>query len=157
MKKILLSLLGVILVISLVGLGVFAYFSDTETSTPNSFKTGKLDISLGASTYSAGIKNMQPGDTETITFYVYSNGTLPLKYTVGPVVITGSVTGGSHDPYVSSIWIDGVKTASGSLSAAGGGDPHDKIQVNITLPSAAGNNYQDKTGNVSITINATQQ
>ena len=44
-----------------------------------------------------------------------------------------------------------------SLTAASGGDQKDLIQVNITLPLGAGNNYQNKTGNVSITINAIQQ
>ena len=46
MKKILLSLLGIIVVIGLVGLGAFAWFSDVETSSGNTFTAGTLDLKV---------------------------------------------------------------------------------------------------------------
>ena len=46
MKKILISLLAIALVIGLVGAGVTAFFSDTGTSTANTFTTGTLVLQL---------------------------------------------------------------------------------------------------------------
>ena len=46
MKKILMSLMTIALVIGLVGAGTVAYFSDTETSTGNTFTAGTLDLNL---------------------------------------------------------------------------------------------------------------
>ena len=46
MKKILISLMAIALVVGLVGAGTVAYFSDTETSTDNTFTAGTLDLNL---------------------------------------------------------------------------------------------------------------
>lgn len=46
MKKILFSLMAVLLVAGLVGGGVFAYFSDTESSTNNQFIASTLDLKI---------------------------------------------------------------------------------------------------------------
>jgi predicted ribosomally synthesized peptide with SipW-like signal peptide len=62
-KKILFSIMAVGLAIGLVG-GAFAYFSDTATSTTNSFTAGTLSITnselTGATAFT--IPNMAPGD-----------------------------------------------------------------------------------------------
>ena len=44
MKKILFSVMTMVLVVGLVGGGAFALFSDTETSTGNVFQAGTLDL-----------------------------------------------------------------------------------------------------------------
>ena len=46
MKKILISLMTIAMVGALVGGGVFAYFSDVETSTGNTFTAGTLNLNL---------------------------------------------------------------------------------------------------------------
>ncbi|MEA2056710.1 MAG: TasA family protein [Patescibacteria group bacterium] len=46
MKKILTSALVLVATVSAVALGTSAYFSDTETSTNNTFTTGTIDISV---------------------------------------------------------------------------------------------------------------
>ena len=46
MKALLMSLLAVALIGGLVGGGLFAYFSDTETSLGNTFRAGTLDLVL---------------------------------------------------------------------------------------------------------------
>ncbi len=46
MRRILISLMTIALVGALVGGGVFAYFSDTETSTENVFTAGTLNLDL---------------------------------------------------------------------------------------------------------------
>lgn len=45
-KRILLFALVLVLLVSIIGVGTFAYFSDTETSTGNSFTAGTLDLSV---------------------------------------------------------------------------------------------------------------
>ena len=44
MKRILMSLMTVALVSALIGGGIYAYFSDVETSTGNTFTAGTLDL-----------------------------------------------------------------------------------------------------------------
>ena len=46
MKKILISLMTIAVVGILIGGGVYAYFSDTETSTGNTFTAGTLNLAL---------------------------------------------------------------------------------------------------------------
>lgn len=46
MKKIVLSALVIVLAIGLVGGGAFAYLSDTETSTGNTFTAGTMDLKI---------------------------------------------------------------------------------------------------------------
>jgi spore coat-associated protein N len=46
MKALLMSLMVIALVGGLVGGGMFAYFSDTETSTGNTFTAGTIDITV---------------------------------------------------------------------------------------------------------------
>ena len=70
MKRILLSTLAILVVIGLVGGGVFAYFSDTETSEGTTFTAGILDLKIRnqpgpwqdgvAATWT--LTDMEPGD-----------------------------------------------------------------------------------------------
>ena len=70
-KKILFSLMTIALVGALVGAGVYAYFSDTETSTGNVFTAGTLNLDLtdasddGTESETATwvFSNIAPGDT----------------------------------------------------------------------------------------------
>lgn len=48
MRKILVSLMAIVLAVGVVGAGAFAYFSDTETSEDNTFTAGILDIGPGS-------------------------------------------------------------------------------------------------------------
>jgi len=47
-KKILISLMTLVVVAGMIGGGAFAYFSDTETSTGNTFTAGTLDLKIDA-------------------------------------------------------------------------------------------------------------
>lgn len=83
MKKILFSLMTLALVIGLVGAGAFAYFSDTETSTGNTFTAGTLDLSVGGENPNVspdfiigGTSGVKPGDSGTITYNLKNEGTL---------------------------------------------------------------------------------
>ena len=155
MKKILMSLMAIALVVGLVGAGTMAHFSDTETSTDNTFTVGTLDIALGTTSWSAGFDNMAPGDTVTSTIPVNSTGSLPLDYTI-TTSLSGNLTWGAHPCTVTSVRVDGISTSSDSLTAAGGTDAGDVVAINITMPSAAGNEYQGKSGILNVTFAATQ-
>lgn len=89
MKKILLSLLTMALVSSAVYAATSAQFSDTETSTGNTFTAGTLDLKVNGADEVAHITlaDMKPGDGEgtgghsSISYqYTFSNtGSLPGK------------------------------------------------------------------------------
>ncbi|MHC3129017.1 MAG: hypothetical protein IBV52_02955 [Candidatus Bathyarchaeota archaeon] len=155
-KKILLSILAIGLVASLAGAGLYAVFTDTESSTGNTFTAGKLDISLGTSSWSTGFDNMKPGDTVTFTITVGNDGTLPLDYTITPV-LSGDLSTGTYGCFVQQIRVDSVVTASDSLSVAGQGDRYDTVEIDITMPLNAGNWYQERSGTLDVTFAATQQ
>jgi predicted ribosomally synthesized peptide with SipW-like signal peptide len=158
-KAILASLLTIGVAATMLGVGTFAYFSDTETSSGNTFTAGTLDITLGSATYSMNILNMKPGDTKTVTLDVNSIGTLPLNYTI-TTSLTGSIMKGvvDNDPYVSAIRVDSAPySAPETLSAANGTDNSDTVEVDITLPYAAGNEYQGLSGSLDITFDAVSQ
>ena len=156
MKKILMSLMTIALVIGLVGAGTMAHFSDTETSTDNTFTVGTLDIALGTTSWLADFDNMAPGDTVTSIIPVNSTGSLPLNYDI-TTSLSGDLTGGTNPCAVTSVRVDGTSTSSDSLTAAGGTDEGDVVAIDITMPSAAGNEYQGKSGILKVTFVATQQ
>ena len=146
MKKILISLMSIALVIGLVGVGVFAYFSDTEDSTGNTFTAGTLNITLGTSSWSAGFDNMKPGDTVNFTLPVNNAGSLPLNYTV-TTTLSGTLAEGTTP------CTQVTAPTSGSLNVGGSVD----IVVSITMPSVADNEYQGQSGILNVTIDAVQQ
>jgi len=66
MKKILGLSIAAVLIIATVGVGTFALFSDTETSSANTFVAGTLDLKTGSTdgvTGTLGSSNMAPGDS----------------------------------------------------------------------------------------------
>ena len=83
MKKIILSL-AVIAVVAVVAVGATrAYFSDTQTSTGNTFSAGTIDIAINgtnatswAGNYNVG--DLKPGETGNINFNIQNVGTNPV-------------------------------------------------------------------------------
>jgi len=80
MKKILISLMAMVLVIGLVGAGTMAYFSDTETSTGNTFTAGTLDLNVGGENPNVSpdftLGPLAPGDSGTITYTLNNVGNI---------------------------------------------------------------------------------
>ncbi len=61
-RKIAMLLVSATLAIALLGGGVYAYFSDTETGAGNSFTAGSLDLVLGGTgSSSIVLTNLAPG------------------------------------------------------------------------------------------------
>ena len=80
MKKILISLMAIALVIGLVGAGTMAYFSDTETSSGNTFTAGTLDLNVGGENPNLSpdftFGPLAPGDSGTITYTLNNVGSI---------------------------------------------------------------------------------
>lgn len=83
MQKILLSLLTVGLVASVAFGATRAYFSDTETSTGNTFAAGTLDLKVDDANDSnvvhVTLSNMKPGDTATYSWTLKNAGSVAGK------------------------------------------------------------------------------
>jgi len=67
--------MAVVLCLGLMG-AAFAYFSDVETSSGNTFTAGTIDLSITGQT-SITLTNMAPGDSDSASITVENVGTLP--------------------------------------------------------------------------------
>lgn len=80
MKKILFTLMVCVLCLGLVG-GAFAYFSDTETSTGNTFTAATLDLTLngqnGVNVQLFNVSNLKPGSQPKGTYTLRNIGSIP--------------------------------------------------------------------------------
>jgi len=79
MKKILISLMAIALVIGLVGAGTVAYFSDTETSTGNTFTAGIMNLADPSDAVWT-LSTAAPGDStgaQTLTLSLTSSSINP--------------------------------------------------------------------------------
>ncbi|MDI6892147.1 MAG: TasA family protein [Actinomycetota bacterium] len=163
-RKIMVSLLVIAVTALMVGGASLAIFTSTATNPTNTFAAGTLVIdSTGTTETSVNILNMKPGDTVTVTMGVASLGTLPLNYTITPV-LTGAIAGGVSPAVVSGIRVDGIPTASNSLAAFDATSPEpdliddeDVVEIDITLPVDADDDYQGLAGNLAVTFDAIQQ
>jgi len=94
MKKILVSLMAMVLAVGLVGAGAFAYFNDTETSSGNTFTAGTLDLTVDGkddpSVVSIQVSNIKPADGffGSYSWRVKNTGSLPglLWFEVTPII-----------------------------------------------------------------------
>jgi len=77
-RKFLLSALAILLAMGLMG-SAFAYFSDTETSTGNTFTAGTWDIELYGKSLPVMARNMVCGESESETHMVHNVGSLSGK------------------------------------------------------------------------------
>ena len=79
MRKILMSVMVIVLVCGLIGAGVYATFNDTE-STTNSFAAGTLDLTVNDenpwATVPISVSSMQPGDSGSVSIKLTNAGTL---------------------------------------------------------------------------------
>jgi predicted ribosomally synthesized peptide with SipW-like signal peptide len=96
MKKIFGLSLVLILVVGIIGVATFAYLTDNETSSGNSFVSGTLDLTIN--------------DVDGVTQTLYATGMSP-GATVGPSTITlkntGTINGTTMDIVFSYIESDG--------------------------------------------------
>ena len=109
MKKILISLMSIALVIGLVGVGTMAYFSDTETSTGNTFTAGTLDLTVDGANDPLLVKftltDLAPGSSGTITYVLANVGSIDGYVDIQGVTVVNteginpeSETGDTNEP-----------------------------------------------------------
>jgi len=84
MKKLLLSILTVAILAGGLWAGTAAYFTDTETSSNNTFTTGTIDIAVDGENpwsraYPYALEDMKPSQTDYIDFTVQNVGTNPVN------------------------------------------------------------------------------
>jgi spore coat-associated protein N len=104
MKKLIWSILTVMLVIGLAGGGAAAYFLDTETSTGNSFTAGTLDLKLTdinvmiqdgvSATWT--MTNMAPGASETFPQFVMLSNSGSLAGNHVEIAFSNDIDEGIH-------------------------------------------------------------
>jgi len=76
-RKIAMLAIGAMLAVALLGGGVYAYFSDTESSPGNQFAAGTLDLVLGGSGSSTiSVSNMAPGSSGVALIDAQNVGTI---------------------------------------------------------------------------------
>ncbi len=127
-KKILFSIMTIALVGALVGGGIYAYFSDAETSTGNTFTAGTLNLKVGdadPTTVSIAVADLKPTDTGNAATWLTKNtgsisGTLDVAIgsitnnentLMEPESAAGDTSGGATEGELGSflkvaIWLD---------------------------------------------------
>ena len=144
-KKILLSVLGVGVVGSLVGMGTFASFTATVTNPNNSFSTGTLalDTHRGANSFIEAL-GLKPDDSKTELLEVKNAGSLPIaSYTLATTASTSSIldtdptNGRPHpDGLHLTIWHCGKAQTGTDRSAICSGTPP-KVRDNVPIIHSA--------------------
>jgi predicted ribosomally synthesized peptide with SipW-like signal peptide len=134
MKKVLFAIMAIVLCVGLIG-GAFAYFTDTQASTGNTFTSGfsKLSISNGVSGYQHGTNvvigtagPLSPGGAAVGPYTVglendgNINGIVTAKVTYGPIVnVAGSPVGTANaDQFASKLVVATAYADGGSLNVA---------------------------------------
>lgn len=100
MSKILVSLMTIALVGALIGGGIYAYFSDAETSTGNTFTAGTLDLNLDGGNTNVvkfNVSNASPGSSGGGTWTVTNVGTMAGYLDLEATGVTESI-GTTTDP-----------------------------------------------------------
>ncbi|MFH1990589.1 MAG: TasA family protein [Patescibacteria group bacterium] len=133
MKKILINL-SIVGAVAAIAIGATtAYFSDTETSTGNTFTAGTIDIAIDqqnpwTSHYSIG--DLKPGETGYINFDITNVGTNPVNVSKTLTSIAG--TGGVENYLcANSIPVGSGKTSSEPECVAEAGTRNDNVASQI--------------------------
>ena len=173
MKKILGLTIALLLIISLSGIGIWAYFLDTETSTANILAAGTLDLSWTSESgvpLPFNVDSMAPGETVEARVSIRNNGTLQLRYAMTTDVVSGTTLADQLQCRLYD-YENSIDLYNGSLSGAHIGDQSqgqqtgdrlvdgnsaDYLAIEITLPADTGNEYQGLSTNVTFNFIAEQ-
>lgn len=159
-KKILLSILVIVVAIGLVGVGTYALWSDSAASNGNLFATGTFDVSITSPSplLPIVVDNMYPGSKGTYEFKVKNISTVPAN---AKLSMTGVWGGGLADHLKADVYfgtalvLDDAALASGTLPL---GDlpkgAEEKVTIEITMDSAVTDHMSDAViGDVTFTLN----
>lgn len=79
MKQIIVSIIIILAIVTITIKATAAYFSDTETSSGNTFSTGTLNLTLdgaNANVAKFNVSGMKPGDVQTGTWTIRNTGSI---------------------------------------------------------------------------------
>lgn len=182
-KRIATGLMSIAGAFAIAGGATFAYFTDTETSTGNTFATGTLNISLvdqnKNSEFSAEsiIKGWAPGEDAEVNFDVRNTGSLPVHIrgnafgTWGEEVLDNAnvVKVTKVERWNGSAWETLRSNSNGIVgdfyySPNGGNanhyvvEPNSRAQLRLTvkLDGSANNDFQGKTFTSTLQVEAKQ-
>jgi len=118
-KKVLMSFFTIGMVLAAVGGATYSYFSDTETSTGNTFSAGTIDISVDGenpweSSHQYVLEDLKPSETRYIEFTVRNEGSNPVVLRKR-IVVTDESTGLQSEPECDAEhgdWDQSTKTCS---------------------------------------------
>lgn len=115
MKRILIGVAAVVLVFAMLGVGSFAYFSDTGSSSGNTFTAGTLDLKL-ANTGGSWDDNVSstwmspagwaPGDKLTADINLKNTGSVGARIVYGDFNTLTETVGGYSDHIFVTSWKD---------------------------------------------------
>jgi len=169
LKRILASLILIAAVASLLTQGAMSLFTDTETSSVNTFTAGTVELNVaGNSPLPFSVAAMAPGDSLTGTVKIENEGALELRYAMTTTGDGGSTLDEQLD---CEIKVGATTLYSGKLSSAAIGNPAQGAQAGdrtlaplaeetltfiVSMPLSSGNSYQGTTCTVSFVFDAEQ-
>jgi spore coat-associated protein N len=174
---------SVVIAGSLLGSGVSAFFTDTQSVGANTFTAGTVDLTASPATAAISYSNMAPGDVVTNPVTVSNAGTLAMRYALSSTA-TNVDTKGLKDQLTLAIKTEdagggctaftGTSLYSGDLDSTAGkliGDSATGSQagdralaagvsevlcLRATLPSATGYVFQAATTTATFSFDAEQ-
>lgn len=171
MKAYIVSILIVGLALGGMGLGTFAWFTDTETVDNNYIQTGTLDLKVqlydtaNEQVNRFKVEGLLPGDNKEIgTIMITNAGTSDLKWkctlektgaSIDPITITAKVDGYDSIPLSPGkfpITLDSETLGLPSL----GPDESLTCKLSAKFNENAGNDYQGKKMYIKVIFDATQ-
>lgn len=155
-KRILLSLLVVVLVVAATASGAVALFTDQEVSAGSTFTSGEFDLALtNGDPLPFSVSGMAPGDVVYGGLQVSNSGDLELRYAVTTVadntsildeqlvlsvdVVTGNGTDGIWYTDDDVVGTGNIYGPDGQLSIAAIGNPTAGEQIGDRILPASGN------------------
>lgn len=107
-RKIAISAISILASLALMGGATFAYFTDTKTSSDNTFASGTLDIDIVQTGGTSGfipfnVTGMQPGDMVAKCAGVSNIGTLDFRWHFSLTQISPTVTPNLNDVLTATI------------------------------------------------------
>lgn len=158
-KRLSLSLLAVAATAAVVSYGTFALFSASTTNANNTFTSGTVTLGAPVNDFTA-VTNIAPGDSGAKHYSVQYTGSLDawlgLDATLGGP-LTACDSGGRFTASIS----DGTSSYGMGMNQVIGSAPvHPGATVNLTINWAlhhdAGNDCQNKSAQIGITVHAVQ-
>lgn len=144
---------------ALIGGGTFALFTGQATNANNNFDGGTVvisDVSGGAAFRTATlISNLAPGDAEPGTIIIKNDGTLDAWVKIDGITTNANANFGDGvgDLFDGPTPVQITTDQDVKLIKAG---EQATFNVGYNFPLAAGNDYQNDTGNVTFNVKAVQ-